>query len=65
MNVTAVSRTALFAGRALQVLIVLFLLLDAVAHVFVPVPVMDALARIGFPLHLSIAIGVCGGSHHE
>jgi hypothetical protein len=58
MSVALLSRTARFAGRLLRLLIVLFLLLDAVAHVLVPAPVMDAFARIGFPVHLSVAIGV-------
>jgi len=58
MSAAVVSRTALLAGRCVRALIVLFLMFDVVGHVLRPAPVTDALTRIGFPPHLSVAVGV-------
>jgi hypothetical protein len=61
MSAATVSRSGLLAGRVVRVVIVLFLLFDAVGHVVNPAPVMEAMARIGFPVHLSAAVGVVEG----
>jgi hypothetical protein len=47
MNTVMVSRTALISSRLMRGLIVLYLLFDVVGHVLVPVPVADALTRVG------------------
>ncbi len=57
MSVT-VSRSTQLASRVIQTVIALFLLFDVVGHVMRPAPVMDALTRIGFPVHFSVAVGI-------
>ena len=47
-----------WAGRILCALTALFLSLDAVSHLMKPAPVVDAFARLGFPLSLSVELGV-------
>ena len=39
-------------------LIVLFMLFDSTLHILKPAPVVDAFARVGFPLRLSVCIAV-------
>jgi hypothetical protein len=50
-------RTSL-SGRAISALVVLFMVFDGAIHVLKPRPVADAFAQLGYPLHLSVAIGV-------
>lgn len=47
-----------WTGRILSILAVLFLLVDAVGKFMMPQQVVQAFARLGFPLSLSISIGV-------
>jgi len=49
-----------WAGRILCALAALFMTLDAVSHLVkpAPAPVVDAFARLGFPLSLSVELGV-------
>ncbi|HEX4682260.1 MAG TPA: DoxX family protein [Gemmatimonadaceae bacterium] len=54
----AISRGALWTGRVLSTLCILFLVFDAVAHIVKPAPVIDAFNRLGFPLSLAAPIGV-------
>ena len=55
---TKTSRGRLWTGRVLSGLAILFLLFDA-AIKFAPIPpVVDAMARLGYPLALAPAIGV-------
>ena len=54
----AVSRGKLWAGRILSTLTTLFLLFDAVGKLFMPPQVTQAFARLGFPVSLSISIGI-------
>ena len=53
----AVSRSALWSARILSALVALFLL-DAVGHMAKPAPVVDAFARLGYPLSASLGIGI-------
>ena len=48
-----------WAGRILCALAALFMTLDGVSHLVKPVPgpVIDAFARLGFPLSLSVELG--------
>ena len=54
----AVSRGALWTARILTILVALFLLFDAVGHIAKPAPVVDAFARLGYPLSASLGIGI-------
>lgn len=53
-----VSRGRLWTGRILSTLTTLFLLFDAYGKLAKPAPVLQASARIGFPVHLLTPIGV-------
>lgn len=55
---TAVSRGRLWTGRVLSTLVILFLIFDAVGKLARPAQVVEASARIGFPVHLLLPIGV-------
>jgi hypothetical protein len=48
----------LVTGRVLTALSVLFLLFDAYGKLAQPKPVLEAVARTGFPLHLLFGIGI-------
>lgn len=54
----SVSRGKLWTGRALSTVVILFLIFDAVGKLARPAAVVEASARIGFPLHLLVPIGV-------
>lgn len=54
----AVSRSALWSARILSALVALFLLFDAVGHITKPAPVVDAFARLGYPISTSLGIGI-------
>lgn len=53
-----VSRARLWTGRALTTLTVLFLLFDAGGKLMMPAFVVQAFARLGFPVSLGVGIGV-------
>lgn len=55
---TVVSRGRLWTGRVLSTLVTLFLIFDAVGKLARPAQVVEASARIGFPVHLLLPIGV-------
>lgn len=52
------SKAKLWTGRILTTLATLFLLFDAVGKLMMPAPVVEASARLGFPLALSVSIGI-------
>jgi hypothetical protein len=52
------SRTALWAGRVISAVCVLFLLLDSIIHVMNVPPVVEAFAKLGFPDSLALTLGV-------
>ncbi len=55
------SRTALWLGRALTILAMVFFLLDASIHLVVSAtPVVDAFARLGVPFSLAVPLGLIG-----
>lgn len=54
----AASNKLLWTGRILSILAVLFMLFDAGAHLFKPAPVVQAFLQLGFPLRLSICLGI-------
>ncbi len=47
-----------WTGRGLTALAVLFLLFDAAGKFMMPAPVVQAFARLGFPINLSATVGV-------
>lgn len=52
------SNKLLWTGRILSILAVLFMLFDAVGHLLKPAPVVRAFLQLGFPLRLSICLGI-------
>ena len=52
------SKGMLWTGRILTGLMALFFILDGVGHLMKPAPVVDAFARLGYPLSASVGIGV-------
>jgi hypothetical protein len=54
----AASKKALWASRAMRVIVVLFLLMDAGIHIATPAPVVEAMNQLGYPLNVTVTIGV-------
>jgi hypothetical protein len=52
------TRTASWTGRILSTLVVVFMVFDGVVHVLKPAPVVEAFARLGYPLSASVGIGI-------
>lgn len=52
------SNKLLWTGRILSILAILFMLFDGIGHLLKPAPVVQAFVQLGFPLRLSITIGV-------
>src|SRR5437867_13068357 len=50
--------TRLWTGRVFSALAVLFMLFDTIGHLLRNQPVVDAFARLGYPLSLSVGLGV-------
>ena len=51
-------KKTLWIGRILSALAVLFLVMDGVTHLIKPAPVAEAFNRLGFPLSLSVELGI-------
>jgi len=54
----AISNRSLWAGRVLSALGALFLLFDGVIHVLKITPVVEAFAQLGYPLGVSVTLGI-------
>lgn len=54
----ALSNKALWTSRVMRAFVVLFLLMDATIHLATPAPVVQAMDQLGFPLKVTIAIGI-------
>ncbi|HTF65186.1 MAG TPA: DoxX family protein [Edaphobacter sp.] len=52
------SKGMLWTGRVLSGLMALFFVFDGVGHLMKPAPVVEAFARLGYPLSASVGIGV-------
>jgi hypothetical protein len=52
------SKTALWAGRVLSGLLGLFLLLDGVAKLFKPEPVVEGTLKLGYPEGAIVPLGI-------
>jgi len=57
-QVAPVSKAALWAGRIIEILIVLFMLFDCITKIIKMPQVVQATVRIGFPENRIVAIGV-------
>ena len=55
---TPPSKSQIWAGRILTALPLLFLLVDGVMKLFKPAPVLEGMTRLGYPVSLSVAIGI-------
>lgn len=61
MTATFVNRAATsvsWPGRALTALVVAFMAFDGIIHIARPAPVVEAFAQLGYPLRLSVGLGV-------
>src|SRR5216683_4993150 len=54
----SLSRKSLWTGRIFSGLIAAFLIFDAVIHLMKPAPVVEAFAKLGFPLRLAVTLGI-------
>jgi hypothetical protein len=54
----SISKKSLWAGRITTGFIVAFLLFDAVIHLMKPAPVVEAFAKLGFPIRLAVPLGL-------
>jgi len=50
--------TRLWTGRVLSALAVVFMLFDTIGHLLRVQPVVDAFARLGYPLSVSVGLGI-------
>jgi hypothetical protein len=57
-TVAPTSTSLLWTARVLSSLVILFMLFDATLHILKPAPVVDAFARLGYPLSASVGIGI-------
>ncbi len=49
---------SVWAGHVVSAVAVLFLLFDGVLHLVRPAPVVEAFARLGYPIGLALGIGI-------
>jgi DoxX-like family len=54
----AVSTRALWTSRVMRAIVVVFLLMDAGIHLATPAPVVQAMNQLGYPLNVTVTIGV-------
>lgn len=55
---THTARTSSWLSRGLSAIVILFLIFDGVSHVAKPQPVVDAFAQLGYPLRVSLSLGI-------
>jgi hypothetical protein len=51
-------RTTSWTGRVLSTVVILFMVFDGVIHVLKPAPVVEAFAQLGYPLGVSVGLGI-------
>lgn len=54
----SVSKAALWIGRGMSILVVLFFLLDGVMKLFKPAPVIEATEKLGYQQSVIIPLGI-------
>ena len=52
------SKKSVWAGRILSGFITAFLIFDAVIHLMKPAPVVEAFAKLNFPLRFAVPLGI-------
>src|SRR6476646_7491573 len=52
------SKGRLWTGLVLSGIATLFLLFDGIIHVLKPAPVIDGFAKLGFPVSVSVGLGI-------
>lgn len=57
-QVAAVSKKAIWIGRVISTLIVLFMLMDGVMKVMAPPAVVKGFAESGWPIHFAVPLGI-------
>jgi hypothetical protein len=50
--------TVSWTGRILSGIVIAFMAFDGIIHILKPAPVVDAFAQLGYPLRLSVGLGV-------
>ena len=58
LSAPAVSKSALWTGRVLSTLLILFLLFDSVLKFMKPQPVIDSFTHLGIPITLDYPIAI-------
>jgi hypothetical protein len=51
-------RTTSWTGRILSGVVIAFMVFDGVLHLLKPAPVVEAFAQLGYPVSLSVGIGI-------
>ena len=54
----SVSKKSLWSGRTFSGLVAAFMIFDAVIHLMKPAPVVEAFAKLGYPLRLAVVLGI-------
>jgi|SRR5258708_2831395 len=52
------SKKSLWTGRIMSGLVAAFMVFDAVIHLMKPAPVVEAFAKLGFPIRLAVPLGI-------
>ena len=55
---TPTTRTTSWLSRGLSAIVILFLIFDGVIHVAKPAAVVEAFAQLGYPLRVSVSLGI-------
>jgi hypothetical protein len=55
---TALSKASVWTGRVISTLVVLFLVFDGVTKVLKVAPVLEASARLGLPINITVDVGI-------
>jgi DoxX-like family len=53
-----ISEKSIWAGRIITGLVAAFLVFDAVIHLMKPAPVVEAFAKLNFPLRFAVPVGI-------
>jgi hypothetical protein len=51
-------QSRLWAGRIMSALAALFMLFDGIIHILKIAPVVDAFAQLGYPIRVSVGLGI-------
>jgi hypothetical protein len=56
--VNTAPKSVSWTGRILNTLVILFMAFDGIIHVLKPAPVVEAFAQLGYPLRVSVGLGI-------